>query len=156
MTSLVKTLKALGIGRPATYAVSVDGLVKKAYVTLSKRFLVPTPVAGKIYDALTGKFSFIRVDYTKKLEEDLDAITRGQKRYSEVVRGVLEVLNAELAGLGGAAAPRAERVFALDAVGVAVKCPSCNKPMVVRKGANGEFLGCSGFPKCRGTSAIAG
>ena len=152
--SLVKTLKALGIGRPSTYAPSVDGLVKRLYVTLEKRYLVPTPVAGKIFDALTGKFSFIRVDYTKKLEEDLDAITHGKKRYSEVVRGVFEVLHHELAALGGAAAPRAERVAAVNTQGGAVKCPQCSKPMVVRNGANGAFHGCSTFPKCRGTSPI--
>lgn len=153
--SLVKTLKALGIGRPSTYAPSVDGLVKRAYVTLEKRNLVPTPVAEKIYDALTGKFSFIRVDYTKKLEEDLDAITHGKKRYSEVVRGVYDVLHRELAALGGAAAPRAERVAAVDVKGGAVKCPQCSKPMLIRNGANGAFHGCSTFPKCRGTSPIA-
>lgn len=153
--SLVKTLKALGIGRPSTYAPSVDGLVKRLYVTLDKRYLVPTPVAGKIYDALTGKFSFIRVDYTKKLEEDLDAITHGKKRFTEVVRGVFDDLHRELAALGGAAAPRAARVVAVDAEGRAVKCPSCKKPMVVRNGPNGSFHGCSGFPKCRGTSEIS-
>ncbi len=153
--SLVKTLKALGIGRPSTYAPSVDGLVKRDYVALDKRHLVPTPVAGKIYDALTGKFSFIRVDYTKILEEDLDAITHGKKRYSEVVRGVYDVLHRELAALGGAAAPRAERVAAVDAKGGAVKCPQCSKPMLVRNGANGPFHSCSTYPKCRGTSPIA-
>jgi DNA topoisomerase I len=152
--SLVKTLKALGIGRPSTYAPSVDGLVKRLYVTLDKRYLVPTPVAGKIYDALTGKFSFIRVDYTKKLEEDLDAITHGKKRYSEVVRGVFDVLHHELAALGGAAAPRAGPVAAVNTQGRAVKCPHCNKPMVVRNGANGAFHGCSTFPRCKGTSPI--
>lgn len=152
--SLIKTLKALGIGRPSTYAPSVDGLVKRLYVAQEKRHLVPTPLAGKIYDALSGKFSFIRVDYTKKLEEDLDAITRGQKRYSEVVRGVLDVLHRELNALGGVAAPRPARVAAVDAKGGAVKCPGCKKPMVVRNGANGPFHGCSGFPKCRGTSPI--
>ena len=153
--SLVKTLKALGIGRPSTYAPSVDGLVKRGYVTQEKRHLVPTVVAGKIYDALTGRFSFIRVDYTKKLEEDLDAITQGKKRYSEVVRGAFDLLHRELAALGGAAPARAERVGAVDAQGAAVKCPLCKKPMLLRGGVNGPFHGCSAFPKCRGTSQVA-
>lgn len=152
--SLVKTLKALGIGRPSTYAPSVDGLVKRAYVTLDTRYLVPTPVAGKIYDALTGKCSFIRVDYTKKLEEDLDAITHGKKRYTEVVRGVFDDLHRELAAFGGAAAPRPVRVAAVDTEGRAVKCPNCKKPMVVRNGPNGSFHGCTGYPKCKGTSPL--
>lgn len=152
--SLVKTLKALGIGRPSTYAPSVDGLVKRLYVTLEKRYLVPTPVAGKIYDALTGKFSFIRVDYTRKLEEDLDAITHGKKRYTEVVRGVFDDLHRELAALGGAAGPRPVRAVAVDTEGRAVKCPNCKKPMTVRNGPNGGFYGCTGYPKCKGTSPL--
>lgn len=94
--SLIKTLKALGIGRPSTFVPSVDGLVKRGYVKLKARFLVPTEVACKIYDALNGHFSFIAVDYTRKLETDLDAIAKGVKRYSEVVRQVYETLHREL------------------------------------------------------------
>ena len=155
--SLVKTLKALGIGRPATYAAAVDGIEKRGYVALDKRHLVPTPVAGKIYDALTGKFAFIRVDFTRGLEADLDAITEGKKTYTEVVRNMANVLQSELAALGGgvAPAPRAERVMAVDAGGKAVKCPKCKKAMVVRNSAKGPFHGCTGYPTCKGTMAIA-
>lgn len=153
--SLVKTLKSLGIGRPSTYAPSVDGLVKRLYVILDRRYLVPTPVAGKIYDALTGNFSFIRVDYTKKLEEDLDAITRGEKRYCEVVRGVYESLLHELKESGVVLTPRLERVASVDAGGKVVKCPLCKKPMVVRNGVHGSFNGCSTYPRCGGTSSIS-
>lgn len=151
--ALIKTIKALGIGRPSTFAPSVDGLVKRAYVSLDKRHLVPTPLAEKIFDALAGRFSFVDVGYTKKLEQDLDAIAHGKKRYTEVVRGVFEVLHRELAALAGAPA-RAERVAAVDVQGGAVKCPQCGKPMVLRNGPTGAFHGCSGFPKCRGTSPV--
>lgn len=155
--SLVKTIKALGIGRPATYAPAVDGIEKRGYVVLEKRYLVPTPIAEKIYDALTGKFAFIRVDFTRGLESDLDAITQGKKTYTEVVRNMANMLQAELAALGGgvAPAPRVERVKALDAEGKAVKCPKCKKPMVVRNSAKSAFHGCTGYPTCKGTMAIA-
>jgi DNA topoisomerase-1 len=155
--SLIKTIKALGIGRPATYAAAVDGIEKRGYVALEKRYLVPTQVAGKIYDALTGKFSFIRVDFTRELEMDLDAITQGKKTYTEVVRNMANVLQAELAALGGGVvpAPRAERVMAVDIGGKAVQCPKCKKAMVVRNSARGPFHGCTGYPTCKGTMAIA-
>ena len=150
--SLIKTLKALGIGRPATYAAAVDGLEKRGYVSLQKRQLVPTGVAGKIYDALSGKFSFIQVGFTRQLEEDLDAITAGSKSYTEVVRNMFDLLHRELAALGvGAVALK--RVAATDVNGDAVKCPKCSKPMVLRSGKNGAFFGCSGYPECRGTMA---
>ena len=152
--SLIKKIKELGIGRPSTFAPAVDGLEKKVYVTLEKRQLVPTLIAGKIYDALKGKFSFIEVGYTKKLEEDLDAIAHGKTSYDAVVRAAAGVLNAELGTMGASAAPRAPRVMAVDDFGKEVKCPKCSKPMVKRAGAKGEFFGCSGFPKCKGTAQI--
>jgi len=149
--ALIKTLKSLGIGRPATYAAAVDGLEKRGYAVLEKRQLVPTPLAEKIYDALTGKFSFIRVDFTRQLEADLDAITSGHKTYTEVVRGMFDLLTQELAALGGSAPKREPKPAALDATGAAIKCPQCDKPMVLRAGKNGQFYGCSGYPKCKGT-----
>lgn len=153
--SLIKKLKELGIGRPATYATAVDGLEKKAYVSIEKRNLVPTPLADKIYVALKGKFSFIETGYTKTLEEDLDAITQGTKTYDEVVRGVQTTLHHELAALGlSPAAKRDPKPHAVGANGKAVKCPKCDKPMVVRTSAKGQFYGCTGYPDCKGTQKI--
>lgn len=146
--SMVKTLKALGIGRPSTYSAAVDGIEKRGYVTLEKRYLVPTAIAGKIYDALTGKFSFIEVGYTKKLEEDLDAITQGKKTFDDVVHGVAGVLESELAALGSTAAPVKREAVA------GVVCPKCGKGMVERKGPKGKFYGCTGYPDCKGTKQI--
>jgi DNA topoisomerase-1 len=152
--SLIKTLKALGIGRPATYAAAVDGLEKRGYVSIEKRQLVPTPVAEKIYDALTGKFAFINVDFTRNLESDLDAITQGRKTYTEVVRAMHNVLKAELAALGVAGVP-VKREPAIDATGQSVKCPKCEKSMLMRNGTRGAFYGCSGYPKCNGSRPAA-
>jgi len=153
--SLVKALKTLGIGRPATYAAAVDGLEKKGYVTLDKkRQLIPSELAGKIFDALSGKFSFIDVCYTKQLESDLDSIADGHKPYGEVVRKHYDVIVRELTALGGVAAPRVAAVAAKGADGKAVKCPKCGKGMVKRGSAKGEFYGCSTFPKCKGTMNI--
>lgn len=154
--SLVKTLKALGIGRPATYAPSVEGIEKKGYVRLEKRYLVPTPLAEKIYDALKGKFRFIEVGFTKNLEEALDKITSGERTYAEVVHAVHDVLKAELQAIGvtHTEQKREPPKPALDAAGEAVKCPKCGKKMVQRTGAKGAFFGCSTYPKCNGTKPI--
>lgn len=154
--SLVKTLKALGIGRPATYAPSVEGIEKKGYVKLEKRYLVPTPLAEKIYDALKGKFRFIEVGFTKNLEEALDKITAGERTYSEVVHAVHDVLKAELQAIGVTHTDQKRETPkpAVDASGEAVKCPKCGKTMVQRSGAKGAFFGCSTYPKCDGTKPI--
>jgi len=159
--ALVKTLKALGIGRPATYSAAVDGLEKRGYVTLNGRFLVPTAKAEKIYDALKGKFAFIEVGFTRELEEALDAITSGRRSYDEVVRAVFGVLQRELLALGGARAPSpalhtpVKREMAVNAGGEPVICPKCGKGMVLRNGAKGPFYGCSGYPGCKTTKAMA-
>jgi len=138
-----------------TYAVAVDGLTKREYVREDRRHLVPTPLGEKIYDALAGKFSFVRVDYTRRLEQDLDAIHAGKKRYTEVVRGVFDTLRFELAALGGASTPRpsSERKPAVDSQGKAVQCPKCRKPMLLRTSQHGPFYGCSGYPSCKGIRA---
>lgn len=151
--SLIKKLKELGIGRPATYAVAVDGLEKKGYVTTEKRQLVPTPLAEKIYDALIGKFSFINVDFTRNLEQDLDAVTGGRATYATVVHNMHNLLKTELAALGVAANP-VRRAPAVDAAGKVMKCPKCEKNMVERSGPRGKFFGCTGWPKCNGTRQI--
>ncbi len=150
--SLIKTLKALGIGRPSTFVPSVDGLVQRNYVVLKGRHLLPTGLAEKIFDALSGHFSFLRVDYTKSLETDLDAIARGTKRYTEVVRAVHQTLQQELSKAGWSTAvpvSPGERAQAVP------NCPHCSKPMRVRHGARGGFYGCSQYPKCAGTLPFA-
>jgi DNA topoisomerase-1 len=148
--SLIKTLKALGIGRPATYAVAVDGLEKRGYVSLDGRHLVPNPVAYKIHDALTGKFAFGRVDYTRMLEESLDAIATGKRQYYDVVKAVDAQLTSELATMP-APTVHQPRQPATDTAGQTIKCPKCGKEMVERNGKNGPFYGCTGYPECKGT-----
>lgn len=147
--SLIAELKALGIGRPSTYSSAVDGLQKRLYITLDKRYLVPTFLAGKIYDALTNKFAFIRVDFTKKLEEDLDEITLGRKTYIAVVRGVFNTLQTELSALNG-------MVPAIQPdLSSSYLCKQCNKPLIhrVKPGKGGyDFWGCSGYKDgCKAT-----
>lgn len=152
--SLVEKLKELGIGRPATYATAVDGLERKEYVEIEKRRLVPTPLANQIYGVLKGKFAFIEYGYTKRLEEDLDAIAAGKKTYDEVVRAVQDNLQLELAVLGVNNTPRAPKPHAMDAAGKKIECPKCGKPMVKRTSAKGEFYGCTGYPDCKGTAKV--
>jgi DNA topoisomerase-1 len=154
---LVKTLKHLGIGRPSTFAPSVDGIEKKGYVKIEKRRLVPTPLADKIYDALKGKFAFIEVDFTRKLEQDLDAITAGEKSFLEVVKGVHITLSTELKALGITVSDQ-QKIPAKPAVlatGETVKCPKCGGKMVQRTSSRGFFFGCAKFPKCNGTKSVS-
>jgi DNA topoisomerase-1 len=152
--SLIKKLESLGIGRPATYSVAVDGLEKRGYATIVKRYLTPTPLAEKIYDALKGNFSFIEVGYTKELEKDLDLIAEGKKNFTTVVRNMHSGLMTELLTIGGPVKIQPARLEAKTDDGDKIKCPKCKKTMHLRTGAKGNFYGCSGYPKCKGTLPI--
>ena len=76
--TLVKELESLGIGRPSTYASIIDTIIRRNYVFKVGKALVPTFVAFGVVKLMEQNFQFL-VDYsfTAKMEEDLDAISRG-------------------------------------------------------------------------------
>jgi DNA topoisomerase-1 len=78
--SLVKTLEELSIGRPSTYAAIIQTLLQREYVELENRRFRPTDVGRIVNRFLTEHFStYVDYDFTARLEDDLDAISRGEK-----------------------------------------------------------------------------
>ena len=84
----------------------------------------------------------INVSYTKEMEENLDSIAHGEKVWYEELKQfydffipILEYANENMEKLP----PKI-----LDE-----NCPLCNKPLIVRRGRYGEFIGCSGYPECK-------
>ncbi|MEY2151138.1 type I DNA topoisomerase [Rhodanobacter sp. 115] len=139
-TSLVEEMERLGIGRPSTYAAILQNVFDRGYITEDKKdFLHACPDGEALVDALVGKCRFIELDYTRALEDHLDAIAQGKSRYLSVVGDAHQQLAGELVTLGQGAAP-------------AHPCPSCGKPMRRRAGKKtGHFWGCSGYPECTTT-----
>ena len=80
--TLVKELESLGIGRPSTYASIIDTIIRRNYVFKSAKALVPTFMAFGVVRLMEQNFKFL-VDYsfTAKMEEDLDAISRGESEF---------------------------------------------------------------------------
>lgn len=142
-TDLGPELEKRGIGRPSTYAAITTNIVKRSYVVEDKKgYLSPTPTGEAIRDALVGTFTFADLDYTRKLEDQLDEIAEGKATYLDVVRDAHDVLTGELANLGS--------------VNLAAEhpCPECGKALRRMKGANGFFWACTGFrsdPQCKVT-----
>jgi len=136
--SLVKKLESEGIGRPATYASIMEGIVSRSYVRHDGRYLVPTDAGEWVIDSLVGRFEFIDVGFTRELEIELDRIATGQSAYITTVRNLYERLSRELPALAGLAMPKPP-------------CPECGKPLRRIKGKNGFFWGCSGYPECSET-----
>ncbi len=137
-SSLVKELERLGIGRPATYAAILENITSRGYLAVdSKGFLSPLATGEAVVDALVGRCQFIELDYTRELEDQLDAIAAGKSTYLPVVGAAYRRLIAETAELQSVAVEAPTH-----------PCPDCAKPLRRRSGKNGYFWGCSGYPNC--------
>ena len=95
-SSLVAELEKKGIGRPSTYAAILDNIIAgRNYLELNKRNLVPTELGEKTVDNLVGVFSFLDFDFTKEMEDALDAIAEGKANYQDVVTQAYNQLDSE-------------------------------------------------------------
>ncbi|WP_047151637.1 type I DNA topoisomerase [Aneurinibacillus tyrosinisolvens] len=147
---LVKTLEELGIGRPSTYAPTLDTIQKRGYVAMQERRFVPTEL-GEIVIGLMEEFfpEILDTEFTAKMEDDLDHIEEGKARWSEVLQGFYSGFAKRLE----VAEQHMQEVEIEDEVSD-IACDKCGSPMVYKMGRYGKFLACSSFPDCRNTMAI--
>ena len=146
--SLIKALEEAGIGRPSTYAATISTIVDRGYVTVRERRLVPEPVGFIVTDLLVEHFGeFVDVDFTARMESDLDAVANGERRWVPVVRDFYDPL-AKLATTKSKELRPADIGLAPADVGLEGEfvC-SEGHPMVVRAGRYGEYLACSMYPE---------
>ena len=142
--SLVRELENRGIGRPATFAAIVDTILKREYVRVEKRFLVPTSLGEQVVDLLTGAFSFLDFEFTKTMEDSLDAIAGGKAAYREVMNKAHAQLVREVTAFT-ARYPGQERT-APEATEFV--CVICGKPLVHMKGQRKDGSGEYDFFSC--------
>jgi DNA topoisomerase-1 len=143
--SLVKTLERYGIGRPSTYAPILSTIQERGYVRLEDRKLFPTELGILINDKLVKHFNDImNTGFTARMEKDLDRIEDGKERWVDVLRRFYDAFIGDL----DRAKEEMESEKGQEAAGVV--CDRCGRPMLVRWNRYGRFLGCSGFPECRG------
>lgn len=141
--TLLKELESSGIGRPSTYATIVSTLVdpSRGYCTVEDKSIVPTSMGMELSGFLDRNFGeIINVNYTREMEESLDLIANGKLGEVEFLTGFhknLEDAVSRYQPAGKGSKP------------TGVKCPECGRDMVLRNGKYGEFLGCSGYPKCK-------
>ncbi len=147
--SLIKTLESLGIGRPSTYAPTIALLQARDYVKLDKKQLVPTDTAFTVIEVLEKHFpDIVDSSFTAKMEEELDEIASAKKDWQKVLRDFYEPF-IELVEKG-----KKEIKSQKIAEPIGRACPECGSELVKRKGRFGEFIACSGFPKCKYTEQI--
>ncbi|ORJ59812.1 type I DNA topoisomerase [Geothermobacter hydrogeniphilus] len=148
--TLVKTLEENGIGRPSTYASIIQTLANRKYVRLEKRTFFPEDIGMVVSDLLARHFEkYVDYDFTAKMEEDLDAISRGEQQWRPVLRQFWEPFISLLR--------QKEQEVNKDDVTTektGQECPECGKELVIKLGRRGKFLACSGFPDCRHTQPL--
>ena len=142
--SLVKALEEHGIGRPSTYATIISTLQNREYVTLEAKRFHPTDVGRIVNKFLTDHFTkYVDYDFTANLEDDLDAVARGEKDWIPLMHAFWKPFT-KLIG------EKEESVQRKDVTQEAMdeKCPECDKPLSIRLGRNGRFIGCTDYPTC--------
>jgi len=145
--SLVKALEELGIGRPSTYASIISTLQEREYVVLDKKRFLPTDVARIVNKFLTQHFtSYVDYDFTAKLEDELDAVSRGEGDWIPLLEQFWKPFKDRLDHTQ-------ENVERKDVTQEAIdeKCPECGGQLSKRLGRNGLFIGCTNYPECKYT-----
>jgi DNA topoisomerase-1 len=150
--SLVKTLEENGIGRPSTYASIINTLTTRKYVRLEKRAFYTEDVGMVVSDLLVNHFNkYVDYDFTAGMEEDLDAISRGEREWQPVLKDFWEPFISLLKQKETEISKQDVTTEKTDRT-----CPECSKPLVIKLGRSGRFLACSGFPECRYTEPLNG
>ncbi|MDF1678539.1 MAG: type I DNA topoisomerase [Legionellaceae bacterium] len=150
--SLVKALEEFDIGRPSTYASIIHTLQQRDYVTVEKKRFIPTDVGRIVGHFLTKYFTrYVDYQFTAQLEDTLDAVARGEKEWVPVLESFWKPFISEVQQID-------EQVQRKDVTTEAIdeKCPKCSKPLAIRLGKRGRFIGCSGFPDCDYTKDVEG
>ena len=151
--TLVKALEENGVGRPSTYAATINTIQKRGYVEREKKKLFPTETGRIVNDMLVEYFpDVLSVDFTARLEDELDTIAQGDKDWVPVVNGFYSNF-AQRLEVADEALPKVDLKAEPDYVGR--KCDTCEEgDLVYRQGRYGRFVGCNRFPKCRHTEQI--
>ncbi|QJC92424.1 type I DNA topoisomerase [Bacillus velezensis] len=147
---LVKTLEELGIGRPSTYAPTLDTIQRRGYVGLDNKRFVPTELGQIVLDLIMEFFpEIINVEFTAKMERDLDHVEDGQTEWVQIIDSFytdfekrVKKAEAEMKEV------KIEPEYADE------DCELCGSRMVYKMGRYGKFMACSNFPDCRNTKPI--
>ena len=145
--ALVKALEEHGIGRPSTYAPTIQNIVSRNYIALEDRRLVPTELGFVINDILVEHFpTVVDLEFTSRMESELDEIAAGEREWVPMLDEFWQPFTERLAE----AEKTMEKVQIRDEP-TGEMCPECGEPLVYKLGKYGKFIGCSGFPSCRFT-----
>ncbi|GAA3719068.1 type I DNA topoisomerase [Salinicoccus jeotgali] len=147
---LVKTLEEQGIGRPSTYAPTLDTIQKRNYVKIDQKRFFPTELGEIVNESVTQYFpDIIEAEFTRTMEKSLDDIAEGDASWVAVIDEFYKNFEPQVAR----ADEEMEKIEIKDEP-AGEDCEKCGSPMVYKMGRYGKFMACSNFPDCRNTKAI--
>jgi DNA topoisomerase-1 len=146
---LIKKLESEGVGRPSTYAPTIATLSNRTYVTIEKKQIIPTEIAFTVTELLEKNFAnIVDISFTANMEEKLDEVAEGNNDWQELLSDfyfpfVDQITEAK------------EKIVSLKlAQPLGRNCPKCGEELLLRSGRFGNFVACSGFPKCKYTEQV--
>ncbi len=147
---LVKTLEELGIGRPSTYAPTLDTIQKRGYVALDNKRFMPTELGEIVLELILEFFpEILDVEFTARMESSLDEIEEGKVEWVKIIDQFYQGFEKRL----DKAESEMKEVEIKDEP-AGEDCEECGNPMVFKMGRYGKFMACSNFPDCRNTKPI--
>ncbi len=150
--SLVKEMEKYGIGRPSTYAPTINTVITRNYVVRDdNKKLMPTDIAFVVSDLLAEHFpEIIDFKFTAKMEDDLDKVASGEEKWQPLISSFYEKFHGNLKN-------KYEEINKNDIMPEETseeKCDKCGKNMIIKTGRYGKFLACSGFPDCKNIKSM--
>ena len=148
--TLVRKLEEAGIGRPSTYAPTIETIQTRGYVAKENKQLLPTELGEIVIALLKEHFpDIVNLEFTAIMEGKLDQVEEGQVGWQQVIQDFYGPFAATLAAaeqkIGNV---RIEEQLADE------ECEQCGRRMVIKMGRFGKFLACPGFPECRNTKPL--
>jgi len=144
--TLVKKLESLGIGRPSTYAPTLDTIQERGYVELIEKKFQPQEIGTIVTDLLVEHFPKV-VDYqfTAKMEDEFDEIAEGKLEWTKAIDEFYQPFSKNLTEKN----KEVKKDDIIKPEELKEKCPECGKILLARLGRFGKFIACSGYPDCK-------
>ena len=148
--TLVRALEENGVGRPSTYAPTLNTLRRRYYVSMKNRRFEPTELGEIVNELITEYFpQIVDANFTAEMEERLDEIEDGKQDWIELIDSFYRPFHKEIEK----AEEEMEEIEIKDEP-AGFDCELCGHDMVIKMGRYGKFYACSNFPECRNTKAI--
>ena len=148
--TLIKTLEEIGVGRPSTYAPTIETIQKRYYVKLVSKHFEPTELGCVVHQIIEQYFpNIVDTHFTASMEDNLDLVEEGKEEWVQVIDKFYQPFKVEV----DKAEVEIEKVQIKDEP-AGFNCEKCGHPMVIKLGRFGKFYACSNFPECHHTQAI--